>query len=97
MPVTQNILVELNNVFLKSDRGERIFQDLSLTLKAGCSAVITGATGSGKTCMVELIIGLRSPHERFSGGDGQNDQTGKRRKPQSSSEEKLAAWVGYSA
>jgi len=58
-PMTQNVLVELNNVFLKSDRGEYIFQDLSFILKAGRSAVITGATGTGKTSLAEVLIGQR--------------------------------------
>ena len=52
-------LIELNNVYLRSDRGGQVFQDLCLLLKAGRSAIITGSTGSGKTTLVELLIGQR--------------------------------------
>ncbi len=52
-------LVELNNVYLRTDRGAQVFQDFSFKLEAGCSAVITGGAGSGKTSLVELIVGQR--------------------------------------
>ena len=58
--MAQDPLVELNNVHLISDRGAQVFRDLSFTLKAGRSAVITGAAGSGKTSLAELVMGLRS-------------------------------------
>ncbi len=57
--MAQDVLVELNNVYLKSDRGGQVFRDLSFTLEAGRSAVITGAAGSGKTSLAELLVGLR--------------------------------------
>jgi len=52
-------IVELSNVYMKSDRGNLVFQDLNLSLTAGRSAVITGAAGSGKSSLVELITGIR--------------------------------------
>jgi putative ABC transport system ATP-binding protein len=52
-------LVELINVNLKSDRGGWVFRDLSLTLRPGQSAVIVGGSGSGKTMLVELLLGVR--------------------------------------
>ncbi len=52
-------VIELDNLYLKSDRGEQIFSDLNFRLEANHSAVITGAAGSGKTCLVELLVGLR--------------------------------------
>lgn len=58
--MAQDVLVELNNVYLKSDRGGQVFRDLSFTLKAGRSAVITGVAGSGKTSLAELLVGLRA-------------------------------------
>ena len=57
--MAQDVLVELNNVYLKSDRGGQVFRDLSFTLEAGRSVVITGAAGSGKTSLAELLVGLR--------------------------------------
>ena len=38
-----------------------IFRDLSLTIKAGALTVITGASGIGKTSLVDLICGLHVP------------------------------------
>jgi len=54
-------VVELTNVFVTSDRGETIFQDVSLTLAPGRSLMISGPAGSGKTTLVELLLGLRFP------------------------------------
>jgi ABC-type ATPase involved in cell division len=58
-PKERGPVVELNNVFLKTDRGDQIFRDLSLRLMPGRSAVITGPAGSGKSLLVEILIGAR--------------------------------------
>lgn len=52
-------VVEIHNVQLRNDRGSYVFRDLTLTLPTGQSAVITGAAGSGKSTLVELLVGLR--------------------------------------
>ena len=52
-------IVELTNVSLRSDRGDPVFQDLNFRLEPGRSAVITGPAGSGKTSLIELLIGAR--------------------------------------
>lgn len=57
--MTEKIIVELSNVYLRSDRGEQVFRDLSFKLAAGRSAVITGPPGSGKTLLLELLTGRR--------------------------------------
>jgi ABC-type multidrug transport system ATPase subunit len=54
-------IVEFNNVYMTSDRGEPIFADVGLTLAAGRSVVISGPAGSGKTTLVEMLLGLRFP------------------------------------
>ncbi len=54
-------IVEINNVFLKSDRGTHIFKNLNFKISSGRSAVIQGPAGSGKSSMVELLIGWRRP------------------------------------
>lgn len=38
-----------------------IFRDLSMTIRAGALTVITGASGIGKTSLVDLICGLHVP------------------------------------
>jgi ABC-type ATPase involved in cell division len=52
-------VLELTNVALRNDRGGYVFRDLTLSVKQGESAIITGSSGSGKTSMIELVTGLR--------------------------------------
>jgi putative ABC transport system ATP-binding protein len=54
-------IVELTNVALKSDRGGTIFRDLNLKIMPGRSAVIIGPASSGKTTLMDLLIGRRYP------------------------------------
>ena len=49
--------IELYNIFLKSNRGIQVFKDLSFTLNQGETALITGAAGSGKSSLIELLLG----------------------------------------
>lgn len=57
--MSQNSIVEIHNVFLKSDRSTQIFKNLNFKLTSGRSAIIQGSAGSGKSSLVELLIGLR--------------------------------------
>lgn len=57
--MAERTIVKLENVYLKSDRGFEVFQDLSFNLEAERSAIITGAAGSGKSLLVELLLGRR--------------------------------------
>jgi ATP-binding cassette subfamily C protein len=41
----------------------QVFQDLTLSMKAGALTVITGASGIGKTSLVDLLCGLHLPDE----------------------------------
>ncbi len=52
-------IVELTNVALMSDRGSTVFRDLNLKVLPGRSAVIVGSAGSGKTSLMDLLIGRR--------------------------------------
>jgi ABC-type ATPase involved in cell division len=54
-------LVELVTVTVRSDAGYIVFENLNFVLLAGETAIIRGATGSGKTALAELIVGQRSP------------------------------------
>jgi len=53
--------VELVNVSYRPMADTRLFDDLSFSLPAGKTAVVEGATGSGKTAFIELLIGRKKP------------------------------------
>ena len=57
--MTQKVLVELNNIYVESDRAGPVFNNLCFRLTAGRSAVIIGSSGSGKTTLTELMVGSR--------------------------------------
>lgn len=65
-------IIELKNISFSYEQNQKtIFHDFNLTIPANSSVGIIGKTGSGKTTLVDLILGLLSP----SGGqilvDGQ--------------------------
>lgn len=55
--MSDKMIVEMNNVYLTSSRKIDVFRDLSFSLKAGESAIIQGTAGSGKSSLIELMIG----------------------------------------
>ncbi|MBU8932853.1 MAG: ATP-binding cassette domain-containing protein [candidate division Zixibacteria bacterium] len=61
--MVDEIIVELQNVYHGSKRGEPVFQNLDLTLRAGQTAVVTGGAGSGKTCLAALLVGTEFADE----------------------------------
>ncbi len=54
-------LIEIENVCARTDRGEEIFRALSFALPQGRSAIVVGGAGTGKTTLVELLLGMRKP------------------------------------
>ncbi len=58
--MSDEIIVELSNVYLSSDRGEDVFSNLNFKLPVGRSAVISGGAGSGKSFLIELLVGRRA-------------------------------------
>ena len=57
--MSSKLVIELDNVYMTSDRGDEVFRDLNLKLEAGRTAVITGPAGSGKSSLAELMVGER--------------------------------------
>jgi len=56
-------VIELRDVSLRTDRGQILFRELDFVLEAGQSAVIYGGSGSGKTLLAEMLVGMRFPVE----------------------------------
>lgn len=52
--------LELRDVSLLRS-GVRVLEKVSLTLTPGCTGMITGATGAGKTSLLRAIAGLTTP------------------------------------
>jgi ABC-type ATPase involved in cell division len=59
--ISKEKIVELAAVTLSNEAGLRIFDSLNLILCSGETALIIGPTGSGKTSLMELLIGTRKP------------------------------------
>ena len=53
--------IKLQNVCFSYDGENQILNNISLTIKAGEKVALVGASGGGKTTMVQVIIGLYIP------------------------------------
>lgn len=61
-PVKELQDISLTNVTFRYPKGERdILHDLTLTFPAGSTSAIVGPTGSGKSTLVRLLLGLLHP------------------------------------
>jgi putative ABC transport system ATP-binding protein len=58
-PNNEPPLVDLANVRLSGRAGRPVFTDLNLVVRPGHSVFVTGPAGSGKTSLVDLILGRR--------------------------------------
>ena len=59
---TNNVAIEINNATLRlSEMGRPLFNGLNLNIKRGEKVAIVGRTGSGKTSLVKMIVGLLAP------------------------------------
>jgi ABC-type lipoprotein export system ATPase subunit len=61
MAAETQYLVELRNVVVRSDRGDSVFKDVTLLLEPGASVVISGGSGSGKSSLLDIILGRKQP------------------------------------
>ena len=59
---TQDVAVEISGATLRlSEMGRPLFNSLNLSIKKGEKVAIVGRTGSGKTSLVKMIVGLLKP------------------------------------
>ena len=59
--INSNLNVELNNVNFNYEEGENILENVNLSIKHKESVTFAGRTGSGKTTLFKLILGLLEP------------------------------------
>ena len=71
LPLTEKISVQ-GVSFAYPDAEEKVLQDVSFDIPRGSSVAFVGATGSGKTTMAELLLGLFQPTEGHILADGQD-------------------------
>ena len=53
--------LQLDHVYVNTDWGEPLFTDLSFALESGGAALVVGGSGSGKSVLLEMLIGARKP------------------------------------
>jgi putative ABC transport system ATP-binding protein len=56
-------VVTLTDIHVKLDRGGYLYRGLNLTIESGRSTVIIGPSGTGKSWLVEMLLGLRKPDQ----------------------------------
>lgn len=65
-------MLELKNISWSLSGGDKILEDISLTIPSGKLTVITGPNGGGKTSLAKLVAGLETPDSGEILLDGEN-------------------------
>lgn len=55
--------IRVENLSFHYPNGKQIFENASMDIPAGCSTVVIGPSGEGKTTLLDLILGLLHPQE----------------------------------
>ncbi len=55
--------LRLENVYFSYAEGDLILNGLSLDIKAGEKVAIVGASGGGKSTLVQILLGMYTPHQ----------------------------------
>ncbi|MBQ9502545.1 MAG: ABC transporter ATP-binding protein [Lentisphaeria bacterium] len=86
VPITFQKALSIENLTFGYVPGHPVIKNLSFTIPHLASVAFTGATGSGKTTLADLILGLQTPDSGSIRADGRDIR------------ENLAAWrekIGY--
>lgn len=73
MPHTFQDCIQVDHItYTYPDTEKKIFEDACLTIRKGQSVGIKGASGAGKTTLVDILLGLLNPQEGRILCDGRN-------------------------
>ncbi len=64
--------IELRDVVVTAGLRGRILEGVNIRLSAGARVAIVGGTGSGKSTMLDLLYGLKAPHQGVVEIDGRD-------------------------
>ncbi len=73
--------IDVENVSFRYGDGPLVLDNLNLKIAAGEKVALVGASGGGKTTLVQILLGLYLPEQRtglFRRGPGHPDRTGRR-------------------
>jgi len=67
--------IDLTNIDFAYDGGAPVLQDVSLTVEAGQSIALVGSSGSGKSTIIKIMLGLEKPESGTVTYDSQDLQS----------------------
>lgn len=67
MAVTTDSAIIANNLSIMTERGKEILKNVSFRVNAKDKIAVIGAEGSGKSALVEFLVGLERPGFKYSG------------------------------